>query len=165
MYVRARAYYWRMSRMVIALVVAAVLSLSGCGSGDEDPAPTSSGPLPLAFDRAGGITISAVELRVEADGSATLRVEDSPEPDPVVEFTLDERELEQLTKLLDANPISSFPEPGPESGCADCYTYGLSYGGETYEANDVTLGDDASAVIGKLGELILDHEAPPAAAP
>lgn len=148
-----------MRRMMIALALAAI-PLAGCGA-EEGPAPTSSNPLPLQFGRAGGIAFSSVELRVQPDGSASLFVRDSPEASPPSSFTLSDEELRQLAELLEANPISSFPEPGPDSGCADCFTYRLSYGGGTYKADDVTLGDEAGVVIGELGELIARHEPPP----
>ena len=112
-----------MRAALIALAVAA--AFASCGSDDERaPEPSADGPL-ITYDRSGGIAFTVQALEVNADGTATLTLQEGTKPrSKGVELA--NAELASLTEAVEAvNPSEiDLPTVGV---CADCYTYGLTF--------------------------------------
>jgi hypothetical protein len=133
------------------LVLAATTALAGCGnSGDEaDTTGTiqTNGAL-VSYTRTGGVGGVDETLRIEPDGTATLRI---GEPQNVSNsFELSANELERVQSLLDAADLDAMPADPQPTGCADCFVYTVEYGGHT-----ITY-DDASPPPAPVGTLVTD---------
>jgi hypothetical protein len=95
-----------------------------------------------------------VTLVVETDGSATVQAGVDPARES---FRLGDEELQQLQDELEAG-LASDAEPGPPSGCADCYVWEVTYGGEVIsfdESQEVPAA--LGAVVTHLNQITVEH--------
>ena len=138
----------------------AALTLVACGS-DDEPAPKQpdSGPL-VTYERSGGIAGVVERLRIDGDGQAMLErgIEGAASS-----FQVPASELETLESELEAAEFDEVERAPDDMVCADCFIYGIEYGG-----HQTTLGDldqpppSVAAVLVHLGELAADHQPPDA---
>ena len=105
----------------------ALVLLAGCGGDDEPTTTPTSGTL-VAYERTGGVASMPQSLVVQADGAATVEAGVDPARE---QFELDDGELEQLRTELGAADLAGFEQPDQPSGCADCYAYEVTSGGDT----------------------------------
>ena len=144
-----------------ALIASITVLVAGCGGGDGDDGTVESDRLPLVFEREGGFGYTHVILNIDEDGDAELSIDDLQTVEDPIEFTLGDQQLADLEQTLEENPIDGFEEPNGNGVCADCYSYRLAYGGETYEATDADVDPDATELLETLGAIAEDHRPPP----
>jgi hypothetical protein len=135
----------------LTIVALAAVLWVGCGS-DDEPEPSGSGPL-VVYQKSGGVAGILERLRVERDGSATVTVgfDGSSES-----FRLSEAELEQLESELGAADLSV--PPGPP-GCADCFEYEVSFGGETARFDQLAEpSEPLGALLAHLARIVASHQ-------
>jgi hypothetical protein len=141
---------------LIALGVAMVLVVAGCGGGDEsvpDP-PQGGGPL-VVYTKSGGVAGVNEHLEIDDDGAATLTV--GYQPDQVQRFELGADQLEQLRGLLEEADFAGV-DPGPGIGCADCFQYEIAYAGTTTAFAEIAgIPDSVGRVVTTLGEIVDSH--------
>ena len=113
----------------VALVVAAAIAVSGCGSDGATTTtdPDLAGPL-VVYQRSGGIAGVDEKLDVERDGSASVST-GGVEP-AHSSFRLSDAELKELSAELDAADFGAVTTSGPSS-CADCFVESVATGGRT----------------------------------
>jgi hypothetical protein len=147
------------TRALLGVVSALVLAAAGCGGG-ELPSPGGEEEL-LRYSRGGGFAPSIYELEVDAAGRAVVRYGDTPETLKEDVVQLSATELAGLRGVLEENPISDFPEPDPDAICADCFSYELVYGGDSYAFDDATPSSTGvDAVRGAIEALPLPEDNP-----
>lgn len=143
-----------------AAALAVAVGLGACGSSDS----SSDGTTTTEPDRAGliayavtgGIAGISERLVIEVDGNATLVSGFKPGQQSTARFTLPDAELNDLRDKLEAADLPSLPK-SPETGCADCFEYTLTYDGTTYAADDVSIAARTDPVIQALNRLIANH--------
>ena len=151
-----------MRRALIAPTAVLALLAAGCGGSEAES--ESAGTFPLEFEREGGFGYTHVILEIDENGDGQLSIDDLQTVEHPIEFTVDEDQLVDLAQTLEENPISDFEEPEGDSVCADCYSYRLAYGGETYEATDADVDPAATEILETLGDIAEEHRPAPAGA-
>ena len=134
------------------LALPVLIALAGCG--DEDGGTESL----VIFERSGGFAGLTEELRIETNGRVEFSEEVAGEPRRST-VSLSPKRLDRLRDLLDSVPIDSLPEPDPDSICADCFSYALTYAGSSWVGNDLALTPEATRLITELNEIALPGEA------
>lgn len=119
-----------LAAILLALAAIAGAALAGCGEDDgeatasPDPELPADGPL-ISYTRSGGIAFTVQQLEVDADGDATLTLQQGPKPE-TREVELTEEELDSLREEVAAiDPAAVDVET--EITCADCYEYELVF--------------------------------------
>lgn len=135
-----------MKRLALILPVAlAMATLAGCGDdANYDPEPPADGPL-IKFSRAGGFAFSIYEVTINEDGSGVAGSGFRPDDLDETSFELSSDEVAELEGVLNENPLPDQDETS--TGCADCFTYEVSYGGNTYAYDQAAEPDDAVAAV------------------
>jgi hypothetical protein len=135
----------------------AVLALAGCGGDGDGGSPTTpaGGPL-VSFHKAGGIAFTKQSLTVQPNGEAELTGTSLKR----AAFTLDAEELRRLEAALDEHPIDELEPPPTDTGCADCYSYELEYGGGKYAADDASISAGAREVVAAIDDVIAERGPP-----
>jgi hypothetical protein len=130
----------------LSVMVLLAASGSGCGSDSDSDRPDASSE--ISFQREGGIAGINQAITIRADGSGLFEkryVEDAHG----FQFQLDRDELLALNDLLRELDFDSV-DAGKSPACADCFTYTVSYAGETITADDVTASPELHRVIAAL---------------
>ena len=136
MIVKNRAELRREGMNRLATIVLALAVSLGAGCGEDEPGLPETGTL-FEYSRAGGIAFSLFELKIDADGTATVATTATAERAEAGAFELSESELGELRSILEETPISSLPDPGTPA-CADCFEHTYAYGGEEITLTDVS---------------------------
>lgn len=124
----------------IATIAFALLALAWPGCGDETATPedtqtqteTGTGPL-VTYSRMGGVAGAQEQLRIERDGQAAV----STYGGAPHSFQLGDGELALLESELDTADFEGIETPETPSGCADCFTYAITYDGHSYSYDDL----------------------------
>ena len=162
-------------------LVALLLALTACGSGDDDDATgstpsTTTSPASTTTTGGGPTTTTTasstppgtgdgvlVELATSGgiDGrgmgnlvvSTTGEVSHTGRDGQVEQDTLDPGELDALTDLLASTDFAGLPGE-PEAICADGILYTVLYQGQTGEADSCTVPDDLAPLLDTLRDLL-----------
>lgn len=148
----------------LALLLGTIVLLTGCGEseGSETTAPSGEGIL-ITFTRSGGFAPVFEELRVEADGDATL-TEGFSEPDREArKFTLSEGELAALENAIASARLDEVEKGG--GVCADCFVSTVVTGDYDITLTDVdfdpnyggSVPAEAEELFGLLGQILDEH--------
>lgn len=121
----------RLPTFVVVAWAVAALTAAGCGEGDEGPPTPGEGTL-LEYSRSGGFAPSIYEVTIDEEGRATVLAGDIPEQLKREIVQLTDAELDDLSELLEENPIDSYPDPYSAEICADCFSYAIAYGGDEF---------------------------------
>jgi hypothetical protein len=130
------------------LVVAAALALvvAGCGgsgsssttpSGSSSTAPPKPKPAPagvIELRVSGGVAGGTQDLRIEPGGAASL-TSDYGAKRTTASFTIPPARYKDIQSKLAIAHLGSLPAPTP-TGCADCFSYAISFGGTTFKTDE-----------------------------
>ena len=122
----------RLPSLVVAAWTVAALAAAGCGEGDDGPLTHGDGTL-LEYSRSGGFSPSIYEVTIDEVGRAVVLAGDVQEQLGREVVQLSDAELDELSELLEENPIDSYPDPDSAEICADCFFYSIAYGGADFE--------------------------------
>ncbi len=122
----------RIPSLVVAAWTVAALAAAGCGEGDGGPPTPGDGAL-LEYSRSGGFAPSIYEVTIDEEGRAVVLAGDVPEQLERDVVRLSDAELDELSELLEENPIDSYPDPESAEICADCFFYSIAYGDDDFE--------------------------------
>jgi len=147
--------------MLVTLIGATALLLAaGCGGGEESTTAPGNGAL-VTYSKSGGIAGVDERLVIAADGSATVT---SGRGGSQRSFALGTEELSELEAELEAADFAAVDDR--PTGCADCFHYEISYGGDTVGYDEVTQPPQSvAAVVSHLAALIAEHSAAEPVAP
>ena len=121
---------------------------TGTAEGDAD------GPRLVNYTRIGGVAGIDEQLTVDEDGAATLELGRAGEASST-EFELTPAELRGLEEALEAADLP--PGEAPQTGCADCFVYTITFAGETSSFDQTQVPASAEELVGMLEQLVEDN--------
>jgi hypothetical protein len=119
-----------------ALAISLAIAVAGCGGGDDGGSEHGPTGGEITYSRSGGLAGISESLTIAPDGTVTVKSGFPGEP-RTKELQIGDAQLRALEADLSKADLESLDE-GEAAGCADCFVYVLSYGGETAKADDAT---------------------------
>jgi hypothetical protein len=147
----------------LALWIVLGMLVAACGEKDEPEVGTQAtppttttqagGPL-VSYARTGGVAGIQELLTVGQEGEAKLELGFLPDTS-LTRFQLSQAELQMLRTALDKAELE--PGNGPQTGCADCFTYEITTAAGTSTFDQTTIPAGAEDLVQALQQIVEDN--------
>jgi hypothetical protein len=144
-----------MRAFIGALATSLAIAAAGCGGGGDGGSDNGHAGGEITLSRTGGLAGISESLTIAPDGAATVTSGFAGEP-RTKEVQIGDAELRAVQAELSKADFEALDE-GEAAGCADCFVYVLSYGGETAKADDATASPAFRTAIAPLQRILEEH--------